>query len=104
MLYIRLCTAEETEVCPWNTLVTATVRAMLAAFCLLRLCSNVLLMCMITMLMHIPCYLAQALPVDQDLANLDALAAGTQGILHGLPTPDDAHTTQPLRKIHTHIR
>ena len=44
-----------------------------------------------------------ALPVNQDLANLDALAASTQSVLHGLPTPDDAHTTQPLCKINTHI-
>ena len=39
-----------------------------------------------------------ALPVDQDLANLDTLAAGTQSILHGLSTSDDAHTTQLLCK------
>jgi len=44
-----------------------------------------------------------AVPVHQDLANLDAFAAGTQGILHGLATADDAHSTQLLGKVNTHI-
>ena len=39
----------------------------------------------------------------EDLANLDALAAGTQGILHGLSTADDAHAAQLLGKVDTHI-
>ena len=33
------------------------------------------------------------LPVHQNLANLDAFAAGSQRILHGLTTADDADTT-----------
>jgi len=41
--------------------------------------------------------------VHQDLANLDAFAAGSQGILHGLATADDAHSTQTLGKVHTTV-
>ena len=59
---------------------------------------------MVTTFMHIPQgLLAHTVPVNQDLANLDTLAASTQSVLHGLPTADDAHTTQPLCKVHTHV-
>ena len=43
------------------------------------------------------------LPVHQDLANLDALAAGSEGILHGLSAADDADATQLLCKVDTDI-
>ena len=39
----------------------------------------------------------------EDLADLDALAAGSEGVLHGLPTPDHADPTQLLGKIDSHI-
>jgi len=41
--------------------------------------------------------------VHEDLANFDALAAGTQGIFHALAAPDDRHTTQLLCKVHADI-
>ena len=50
-----------------------------------------------------PCFGWPAVPVHQDLANLDAFAAGTQGILHGLATADDAHSTQTFGKVHTTV-
>ena len=39
----------------------------------------------------------------ENLPNLDAFATGTQGILHGLSTSDDAHATQLFGKVDTHI-
>ena len=44
-----------------------------------------------------------SIPVDQDLANLDALTAGTQSILECFATPDDTDATQLLGKIYANI-
>ena len=44
-----------------------------------------------------------SIPVNEDLANLDALAAGSERVLHGLPAADDGHPTQALGKVHAHI-
>ena len=41
--------------------------------------------------------------MHQDLADLDALAAGPQCILHAFPAADDGHPTQAPRKVHTHV-
>ena len=41
--------------------------------------------------------------VDEYLANLDALTACTQRILHALSASDDAHTAQLLGKIHSQV-
>ena len=41
--------------------------------------------------------------MHEDLANLDALAAGPQRILHALPAADDADATQPLGKVNSHV-
>lgn len=43
------------------------------------------------------------IPVDQDFADLDALAAGPQRVLHGLPAADDGHAAQALGKVHPHV-
>ena len=48
--------------------------------------------------------MAKRSPVHQDLPNLDALAAGAQGILHGLAAADYGHPAQLLRKVDSNIR
>ncbi len=42
--------------------------------------------------------------MHQDLADLDALAAGAQGILHALPAADDGHAAQLLGKVNADVR
>ena len=42
-------------------------------------------------------------PVHEDFADLDALAAGTQGVLHALAAADDGHTAKLLCEVHAHI-
>ena len=41
--------------------------------------------------------------MDQDFADLDALAAGAQGVLEGLSTANDAHPAQHLGKVDADI-
>ena len=41
--------------------------------------------------------------MHQDLADLDALAAGAQRVLHALPAADDGHPAQLLRKVHADV-
>ena len=45
-----------------------------------------------------------ATPVHQDLADLDALAASAQSILHALPAADDGHAAQLLGKVNANVR
>mmetsp|Transcript_2300 Transcript_2300/g.4679 ORF Transcript_2300/g.4679 Transcript_2300/m.4679 type:complete len:368 (+) Transcript_2300:929-2032(+) len=42
-------------------------------------------------------------PVDEDLANLDSLAAVSEGVLHRLPRPYDAHPAQPFAESHANV-
>ena len=42
-------------------------------------------------------------PVHQDLADLDALAAGAQRVLHGLSAADDGHPAQLLGKVDARV-
>ena len=42
-------------------------------------------------------------PVDQDLADLDALAAGAQCVFHALPAANDGYPAQLLGEIHANI-
>lgn len=41
--------------------------------------------------------------MNEDLANLDAFAAGSECILKCLPTADDAHSTQLFGKIYPNV-
>ena len=43
-------------------------------------------------------------PVHQDLADLDALAARAQRVLHRLAAADDRHAAQLLREIDADVR
>lgn len=42
--------------------------------------------------------------MHQDLADLDALAAGAQRILHALPAADDRHAAQLLGEVNADVR
>jgi len=46
---------------------------------------------------------AEDAPVHEDLPNLDALAAGAQGILHGLPGADDRDAAELLGKVNADV-
>lgn len=45
-----------------------------------------------------------ASPVDEDLAYLDTLAAGTKGVLHGLTAANHTDSTQVFGKVDAHIK